>query len=30
MSLYAVQVQGVPTLYVEEALWSCRAALQSP
>jgi DNA/RNA-binding domain of Phe-tRNA-synthetase-like protein len=25
--LFAVQVAGVPTLYVEEALWSCRAAL---
>ncbi len=30
VSLYAVQVQGVPALYVEEALWACRAALQSP
>ncbi len=30
VSLFAVQVQGVPTLYVEEALWACRAALQAP
>ena len=26
--LFAVQVAGVPTLYAEEALWSCRAALE--
>jgi DNA/RNA-binding domain of Phe-tRNA-synthetase-like protein len=25
--LFAIQVPGVPTLYVEEALWTCRAAL---
>lgn len=30
VSLFAVQVPGVPTLYVEEALWACRAALQTP
>jgi DNA/RNA-binding domain of Phe-tRNA-synthetase-like protein len=28
LTLYAVQVTGVPTLYVEEALWSCRAMLE--
>jgi DNA/RNA-binding domain of Phe-tRNA-synthetase-like protein len=27
LSLYAVQVSGVPALHVEEALWSSRAAL---
>jgi DNA/RNA-binding domain of Phe-tRNA-synthetase-like protein len=27
LSLYAVQVAGVPLLHVEEALWSCRSAL---
>ncbi len=27
--LFAVQVAGVPELYAEEALWSCRAALQA-
>ena len=27
LSLFAIQVSGVPTLYVEETLWSCRAAL---
>ena len=26
--LFAVQVDGVPTLYVEEALWTRRAALE--
>jgi DNA/RNA-binding domain of Phe-tRNA-synthetase-like protein len=26
--LFAVQVSGVPTLYVEEALWSCRQSLE--
>ncbi len=25
--LFAIQVSGVPTLYVEETLWTCRAAL---
>ncbi len=29
VNLYAVQVAGVPSLYVEEALWACRAALQA-
>jgi DNA/RNA-binding domain of Phe-tRNA-synthetase-like protein len=28
--LYGVQVAGVPTLYVEEALWSARSALEAP
>jgi DNA/RNA-binding domain of Phe-tRNA-synthetase-like protein len=28
--LFAVQVAGVPELYAEEALWSCRASLQAP
>lgn len=27
LALFAVQVAGVPTLYVEEALWICRRAL---
>jgi len=27
--LFAIQVAGVPTLYVEEALWSARAALEA-
>jgi hypothetical protein len=27
LALFAVQVAGVPTLYVEEALWTCRMAL---
>jgi hypothetical protein len=26
--LFAVQVPGVPELYMEEALWDCRAALE--
>jgi DNA/RNA-binding domain of Phe-tRNA-synthetase-like protein len=30
LALFAVQVAGVPELYVEEALWSCRASLQAP
>ncbi len=30
LTLFAVQVAGVPTLYVEEALWSCRSALEQP
>lgn len=30
VSLFTVQVPGVPTLYAEEALWACRAALQAP
>ncbi len=28
--LFAVQVAGVPELYAEEALWSCRSSLQAP
>jgi DNA/RNA-binding domain of Phe-tRNA-synthetase-like protein len=28
LTMFAVQVAGVPELYVEEALWSARAALQ--
>jgi DNA/RNA-binding domain of Phe-tRNA-synthetase-like protein len=28
--LFAVQVPGVPALYVEEALWSCASSLQAP
>jgi DNA/RNA-binding domain of Phe-tRNA-synthetase-like protein len=28
LTLFAVQVAGVPTLYVEEALWSCRNGLE--
>jgi hypothetical protein len=28
--LFAVQVPGVPELYVEEALWNCRSALERP
>ena len=28
LMLFAVQVAGVPTLYAEEALWSCAAALE--
>jgi DNA/RNA-binding domain of Phe-tRNA-synthetase-like protein len=27
--LFALQVQGVPPLYVEESLWSCQSALQA-
>lgn len=30
LTLYAVQVPGVPTLYAEEALWSAASALESP
>jgi DNA/RNA-binding domain of Phe-tRNA-synthetase-like protein len=30
LALFAVQVAGVPDLYVEEALWSCRSALERP
>jgi hypothetical protein len=29
LSVFAVQVAGVPTLYAEEALWSCRMALEA-
>jgi DNA/RNA-binding domain of Phe-tRNA-synthetase-like protein len=28
LRLFAVQVEGVPTLYAEEALWTCRSALE--
>ena len=28
LKLFAVQVSGVPTLYAEEALWSCKAMLE--
>ncbi len=28
VALFAVQVSGVPTLFVEEALWICRSGLQ--
>jgi DNA/RNA-binding domain of Phe-tRNA-synthetase-like protein len=28
LTLFAVQVAGVPALYVEEALWTCHAALE--
>jgi DNA/RNA-binding domain of Phe-tRNA-synthetase-like protein len=28
LTLFCVQVAGVPTLYAEEALWGCRAALE--
>jgi DNA/RNA-binding domain of Phe-tRNA-synthetase-like protein len=30
LTLFAIQVAGVPSLYVEEALWSCRTALEAP
>jgi DNA/RNA-binding domain of Phe-tRNA-synthetase-like protein len=30
LTLFAIQVAGVPTLYAEEALWNCRAALERP
>jgi DNA/RNA-binding domain of Phe-tRNA-synthetase-like protein len=30
LALFAVQVDGVPNLYMEEALWSCRSALEHP
>jgi len=30
LTLFAVQVAGVPALYAEEALWSCRTALEQP
>jgi DNA/RNA-binding domain of Phe-tRNA-synthetase-like protein len=29
LTLFAVQVAGVPTLYAEETLWNCTAALES-
>jgi len=28
LTLFTVQVDGVPTLYAEESLWTCRAALE--
>jgi DNA/RNA-binding domain of Phe-tRNA-synthetase-like protein len=30
LTLFAIQVSGVPSLYVEEALWTCCAALEQP
>jgi DNA/RNA-binding domain of Phe-tRNA-synthetase-like protein len=30
LALFSIQVSGVPTLYVEEALWSARTALEHP
>lgn len=30
LALFALQVAGVPELYVEEALWSARTALEAP
>lgn len=30
LTLFAVQVAGVPRLYAEEALWSCASALEQP
>lgn len=30
LTLFAVQVGGVPGLYVEESLWSCRLSLEQP
>jgi DNA/RNA-binding domain of Phe-tRNA-synthetase-like protein len=30
LRLFAVQVAGVPRIYAEEALWSCRTALEHP
>jgi len=30
LMLFSVQVAGVPTIYVEEALWACRTALEQP
>ena len=30
MTLFAVQVGGVPTLFAEEALWSAASALEVP
>jgi hypothetical protein len=29
LALFAVQVAGVPRLYVDEALWTCRSALET-
>ena len=30
LMLFAIQVEGVPTLFAEEALWSCATALEQP
>jgi hypothetical protein len=30
LTLFAIQVAGVPSLYVEETLWTCRMALEAP
>ena len=30
VTLFAVQVAGVPSLYAEESLWTCRMALERP
>ena len=30
LTIFSVQVAGVPTLYVEESLWVCRRALEWP
>jgi DNA/RNA-binding domain of Phe-tRNA-synthetase-like protein len=30
VTLFAIKVAGVPSLYLEEALWICRAALEQP
>jgi hypothetical protein len=30
LTLFSVQVAGVPTLYIEESLWTCRLALEQP
>ena len=30
VTLFAVQVAGVPTLFAEEALWSAASALEAP
>jgi DNA/RNA-binding domain of Phe-tRNA-synthetase-like protein len=30
LAMFAVQVAGVPTLYAEESLWTCRASLEQP
>jgi DNA/RNA-binding domain of Phe-tRNA-synthetase-like protein len=29
LTLFAIQVAGVPSLYVEQALWTCRTALEA-
>jgi hypothetical protein len=29
LTLFAVQVAGVPALHVEETLWACRSALSA-